>query len=493
MAQRGDQIDPKGWNWREDFEKLGFKIAKSIKMSDNDILNYAAFYNDLMEKSEHQDDYLLIVNHPEFEIMKDPSKAALFEEYLSEPNVGYTRIVPGKEMGGLTYLNIQQFEGQRNRQTNRTYWSTDAVGRSYKKDAKGWPEDNPIEFFISFYNNLQLLKKNKLKPIYSLDRDVEDNYNFTENTVMDMKVTGDYMKKLLGEDVYGITTPLRYKGKHGGYGPIHVEDYLTWSKHLLIKADGFKIWIAVSPKDRIKLDNFLNKKTDPKKCHRMLQHKMVFPDPFELLKEEIEVTVGVHHEGQLMVTKPETPHYVINYGWSCGDAINFTTTVHTGHIERSHDSYCPGGKDGCISGYPQTLNIDLQKFKHNCILSPDTLMKSAKPSILEALAVNANQERTEKDEPNNQIEKIKNYCSICHIKFNSFQRFKAHRIKKHMTEPGQKPFKCTVEGCLKGYAEVRELKDHIRFKHDENPIICQICKQKYYSRYGFRIHKHHKQ
>ena len=42
--------------------------------------------------------------------MDDQSKAALYNNYLTEPNMVSAEIVPGKKMDGMIYSNISQHE-----------------------------------------------------------------------------------------------------------------------------------------------------------------------------------------------------------------------------------------------------------------------------------------------------------------------------------------------------------------------------------------------
>ena len=106
---------------------------------------------------------------------------------------------------------------------------------------------------------------------------------------------------------------------------------------------------------------------------------------------------------------------------------------------------------------------------------------SATPAVLQALEKKTIVECPQKG--------LKYFCERCDIKFSHHQTFKDHTAKIHNTKPGHKPFECEEEGCKKGYAEQKELRDHIHFLHKKIPVICQTCHQKFYSWRGMYKHK----
>ena len=97
---------------------------------------------------------------------------------------------------------------------------------------------------------------------------------------------------------------------------------------------------------------------------------------------------------------------------------------------------------------------------------------SATPAVLQALEEKTIVECLQKE--------LKNHCDRCDINFSHHQTFKDHMDNKiHNTKHGDKTFECQKVGCEKGYAEEKELRDHIRFNHTKIPVICETCDKEF--------------
>jgi hypothetical protein len=143
---------------------------------------------------------------------------------------------------------------------------------------------------------------------------------------------------VLGTKVPGVNTAYLYLGMWKATFAWHLEDVDLYSINY-IHFGAPKQWYSISQCDARKFEQAMRTlwPQDYKHCDQFLRHKTYLISP-EKLKSQFGIKVNklVHYEGEFVITYPYGYHSGFNLGYNCAESVNFATEdwINYGRIAR---------------------------------------------------------------------------------------------------------------------------------------------------------------
>ncbi|KIW54625.1 hypothetical protein PV05_06974 [Exophiala xenobiotica] len=119
----------------------------------------------------------------------------------------------------------------------------------------------------------------------------------------------------------GLNKVYWYAGEEGSGSPFHCEDWKLYSYNLVLY--GWKLWIMIRLSHTKKFEAFIRKCCPSNSCDQFVRHNSLLVSPETLQKHGIEFDIHVAGPGQMVVTRPEQYHAVVNITRNMAIAINF--------------------------------------------------------------------------------------------------------------------------------------------------------------------------
>jgi jumonji domain-containing protein 2 len=132
----------------------------------------------------------------------------------------------------------------------------------------------------------------------------------------------DCMLKKCGVDLPGVTQPMIYVGMFRSFFSFHTEDLNMFSINFLHRGSA-KMWYAIPASAANRVEALAKSCWPDETCPEMLRHKTKLFSPSQLQQAGIPFARGVQHEGEIMVTWPQSFHGGFNTGFNVAESVNF--------------------------------------------------------------------------------------------------------------------------------------------------------------------------